>query len=157
LLGDGVGLFAWGRSKVHFEHTTIETADPKAFVVMQFGGPYDAIYHDVIKPVCKSKGFDAFRADDVYRPGIILQDIIAGIAESEIVIAEVSSKNPNVYYEIGYAHAIGKSTILLVEREVDLPFDIRSYRCIFYDDTIKGKNEVELTLGKHLDNIKGII
>jgi len=157
LLGDGLGLFAWGHKKVHFENMNVEASDPKAFVVMQFGDLYDSIYHDVIKPVCRTKGFDAFRADDIYRPGMILEDIVRGIIESDIVIAEVTSGNPNVYYEIGYSHAIGKSTILLVERNVKLPFDISSYRCIYYDNTIKGKNDVEESLGKHLDEIKGII
>jgi hypothetical protein len=157
LLGDGVGLFAWSKRVVNFQNTAIKITKPKAFVVMQFGTIYDSIYEEVIKPVCESKGFEAFRADEVYQPGIILNDIVGAIIESEIVIAEVTSGNPNVYYEIGYAHAVGKSTILLVERGAKLPFDISSYRCIFYDNTIKGKNEVETSLGKHLDSINGKI
>jgi len=157
LLGDQAGLFAWGPSPVTFQDVVILPSEPKAFVVMQFGEPYDSLYREVIKPVCNSKGFEAYRADDVYRPGIILQDIIKGIMEAEVVVAEISTRNANVFYELGYAHAVGKSTILLVERGTELPFDIRSYRCIFYEDTIRGKNDVEINLGKHLESIRGTI
>ena len=64
---------------------------------------------------------------------------------------------PNVFYELGYAHALGKPTILLAERGRELPFDIRGYRCIFYDNTIGGKAAVETNLKKHLENIKGTV
>jgi nucleoside 2-deoxyribosyltransferase len=94
-----------------------------------------------------------YRVDEVYRPGIILQDIITGIAESEVIVAEITPPNANVFYELGYAHALSKPTILLAERGKELPFDIKSYRCIFYDNTIRGKKEVELNLRRHLASI----
>lgn len=151
--GDQVGIFAWGPGPIEFKATKFAATKPKAFVVMQFGEPYDSLYRDVIKPIAEEKGLEAYRVDDVYKPGIILQDIIRGIIESEIVIAEITPPNPNVFYEIGYAHAIGKTTILLVEKGKELPFDIRSYRCIFYDNTIRGKKDVENNLRKHLTSI----
>ncbi len=120
---------------------------------MQFGEPYDSLYAEVIKPVSSEMGLEAYRADDVYKPGIILQDIIKGIVESEVIIAEITPQSPNVFYELGYAHALEKNTILLAEREHRLPFDVQSYRCIFYDNTIRGKREVEEYLRKHLSNI----
>lgn len=151
--GDQVGLFAWGPGPVEFKATKVAATRPKAFVVMQFGEPYDALYTDVIKPVAEEMGLEAYRADDVYRPGVILQDIIRGIVEAEVVIAEITPPNPNVFYELGYAHAMDKTTILLAERGKELPFDIRSYRCIFYDNTIRGKKDVENHLRKHLTSI----
>jgi len=153
LSGDQVGLYAWGQIPIDFVQTRVVTQKPKAFVVMQFGEPYDSVYTEVIKPVVETAGLQSFRVDDVYRPGIILQDIIQGIAESEVIIAEITPPNPNVFYELGYAHAIGKPTILLADRKNPLPFDIRSYRCIFYDNTIKGKKAVENTLRKHLESV----
>lgn len=120
---------------------------------MQFGEPYDSIYTEVIAPVCEDMGLSAFRADDIHRPGIILQDIITGIVESEVIIAEITPPNPNVFYELGYSHALFKSTILLAERDKQLPFDVRSYRCIFYDNTIRGKRDVETALRNHLASI----
>ena len=152
--GDQIGLFAWGPGGVRFENTAAKGAKPQAFVVMQFGEPFDSLYSEVIKPVAENMDFDAYRADDVYKPGIILQDIIRGILEAEVVVAEITSMNANVFYELGYAHALGKPTILLAERNHELPFDIKSYRCIFYDNTIRGKTDVETSLRKHLSNIR---
>ena len=86
---------------------------------------------------------------------MILQDIITSIVESEIIIADITSANPNVFYELGYAHAINKTTILLAKRESPLPFDVKNYRVIFYDNTIRGKDNVENQLRKHLSNILG--
>ncbi|HLG27813.1 MAG TPA: hypothetical protein VI423_08515 [Paenisporosarcina sp.] len=153
LPGDQVGLLAVGPGQVSFANTVVNAASPKVFVVMQYGEPYDSIYAEVIFPVCKEMGLNAFRADDIHKPGIILQDIITGIVESEIIIAEITAPNPNVFYELGYSHALTKTTILLAERNKELPFDIKSYRCIFYDNTIRGKRDVETTLRKHLENI----
>lgn len=69
-----------------------------------------------------------------------------------MVIAEITPVNANVYYELGYADAIGKPTILLADRQqVDrLPFDLSGFRCIFYNDTIGGKDRVESDLRRYL-------
>lgn len=153
LTGDQIGLFAWGPGEVKFKDSTGLPAKPRVFIVMQFGDPYDSLYSEVIKPVAEAMGLEAHRADDVYKPGIILQDIIRGILEADVVIAEITPVNANVFYELGYAHALDKPTILLAERGREMPFDIRSYRCIFYDNTIAGKTGVEVSLRQHLRNI----
>lgn len=82
-----------------------------------------------------------------------MKDIIKGLLESEIIVADITPPNPNVFYELGFSHALNKTTILLAQRGSELPFDIRSYRVIFYDDTIKGKTDVEEDLRRHLKNI----
>jgi hypothetical protein len=108
--------------------------------------------------VAERVGYEAYRADDVFHPGIVLQDIVRGIATSEVVIAEITPRNPNVYYELGYAHALGTPTILLAERpkagDPALPFDISGYRCIFYENAIRGKSKVMKQLECHLRNIR---
>ena len=152
---DQIGLFAWGAAQVEFTNFQSEADEPKVFVVMQFGEPYDSLYREVIKSICSKKGFAAFRGDDVFKPGIILQDIRRGIIDSDVIIAEITPVNANVFYELGFAHALDKPTILLATRNVEkLPFDISGYRVIFYDDTIGGKSDVEATLAKHLENIR---
>jgi hypothetical protein len=91
----------------------------------------------------------------VFRPGVILQDITRSIVESDVIVADITPTNPNVFYELGYAHALQKPTILLANRQLEkLPFDIGGYRVIFYDDTIGGKREIENTLEKHLESIR---
>jgi hypothetical protein len=117
---------------------------------MQFGEPYDTLYREVIRPVCAEQDYEPQRADDVYGPGIILSDIVRSIRRAAVVIAEITPVNANVFYELGYAHAVDTPAILLAERGHELPFDISSYRCIFYDDSIGGKRRVEADLRRHL-------
>lgn len=154
LLGDQAGIFAWGPSRVSFSRFLTEASPPRAFAIMQFAEPFNSFFDNVIRPVATKMGLEAFRASDVYKPGVILDDIVRDILESEIIIAEITSGNPNVFYELGYSHALGKQTILLADRTTaELPFDIRGYRVIFYENTIKGKPEVEQELEAHLKNI----
>lgn len=155
LQGDQVGHFAWGEQEVTFKDFTVHGDRPRVFVVMQFGEPYDVLYRDVILPVADKLEFEAYRADDVYRPGVILQDIIRGIIECDVVIADITPANANVFYELGYAHAMQKPTILLANRSVEkLPFDISGYRVVYYSDTIRGKSEITSALKKHLESIR---
>ncbi len=120
---------------------------------MQFGQPLDTLYQEVILPRSEAIGLKVIRIDEVAGPGIIFEDIKRQIAEARIVIAEITAPNQNVFYELGYAHALNKPTILLAQRGKQLPFDIQSYRVIFYDDSIGGKPALERDLQKHLDAI----
>jgi hypothetical protein len=85
------------------------------------------------------------------------QDIQRQIESTHAVVAEISTHNPNVFYELGYAHALRKPAVLLWRKleGQDIPFDIRGYRAIFCDDTIGGKKNVERNLSQHLRAILG--
>lgn len=148
-------MFAWGRAPIHFSGFSAEPAKPQVFVAMQFGEPFDTLYKEVIFPRSTGLGLDVARIDEVAGPGIIFEDIKTRIAEARIVVAEITAPNQNVFYELGYAHALNKPTILLAKRGKELPFDIRSYRVIFYDDSIGGKPALERDLQKHLEAILG--
>ena len=155
LEGRQIGLIAAGNHKVDFSGFAAHTGKPKAFVVMQFAEPYDTFYREVIQQKAISAGFDVVRIDEKTGPGVIFQDIQREIEDSDVVIAEITPANANVFYELGYAHALKKPTILLAQRGAELPFDIRSFRVVFYNDTIGGKVEVERNLQSHLDAIRG--
>lgn len=155
LEGRQVGLITAGNQEVSFADFDVWGGRPRAFVVMQFAEPYDTFYREVIQNQAEAAGFDVFRIDEKAGPGVIFQDIQREIEQAEIVIAEITPANPNVFYELGYAHALGKPTILLAQREAELPFDIRSFRVVFYNDTIGGKAEVERNLRRHLEAIAG--
>src|SRR5262249_5968831 len=143
LPGNQLGLFTMSDSAVRFQDYEVQRRAPTAFVAMQFGEPYDALYRRVIRPKAEAMGFEIEQIDEVKQPGIIFQDIQERIQDATVVIAEITAPNQNVFYEVGYAHALNKPTILLAQRGKELPFDIRSYRVIFYDDTIGGKPLVE--------------
>ena len=152
-----MGLFAWGDAEVLFRDTLVETSRPRIFVMMPFAEPFDTLYKDVIRPVAEDQlGFEILRVDEIQAPGIILDDIQRQIAGSHAVVAEISTRNPNVFYELGYAHALEKPTILLVRKQDsgDVPFDIKGYRAIHYDDSIGGKKIVETNLRAHLEAVK---
>ncbi len=155
-----LGLFTWGTAPVEFINFCVRQDGVTAFVIMQFTAPYRGLYNEVIRPVVESERFKltAYNAEETLGR-VILQDIVRGLEEARVVIAEVTPANKNVFYELGYAHALKKDTILLVEKcSVDeLPFDIKGYRCILYEDTIVGKRHVQTELDRHLTSIIGLI
>lgn len=127
---------------------------PTAFVIMQFSEEYNELYKEVIKPLCEEFGLICERADDFFTTTVIIQDIIQSIMTASVVIAEITPDNPNVFYEVGYSHAINKPTILLCDRKRDkLPFDLSSFRTLFYENSIAGKTRVEQKLRKYLETI----
>lgn len=148
-----VGLFAIGRSNIEFSNFKVHPVKPSAFVVMQFSSPYNEVYSEVIKTVCEGQHIDVTRIDEEAGPGIIIQDITRAIREAKVVIADISPINANVFYEVGYAHALNKPTILLAEKGTKLPFDISSFRTLFYENSIAGKRIFEEGLRKHLVSV----
>jgi hypothetical protein len=149
-----VGLFAESHGDVKFTNFKIDVVKSRAFVAMQFNTPANEdLFTQVVKPVCTEIGLEAFKANDIFAPGLVIADIVQQIRESRVVIAEVSVANPNVYYEIGYADALAKPVILLAFKGTSLPFDVQAYRTIFYENTIGGKDHVTEELAKYLQTI----
>ena len=77
------------------------------FVLMPFEPKYREVYDEVYKPVCSANDLDCWRVDEISRPGSITRDIVEGIIDAEVVIADLTSQNPNVFYELGIAHSVG--------------------------------------------------
>lgn len=143
-----------GNKEIEVMDFTATAQDPVAFVVMQFTDEFNSLYNDVIKPTCLKHGMKCIRGDDIYSNGLIIHDIIKSIRESTLIIADVTPDNPNVFYEVGFAHGIDKPTILLSDKKRDrLPFDVAGIRTIFYSNSIGGKKDVESSLEKHLREI----
>lgn len=148
-----LGLFAWGERSAAFRDVSVRDQPGTAFVIMQFRNIYEELYEDVIKPIVEKFNLKAYHAGEVFRPGIILEDIVRGIVTAKIIIAEITPPNQSVFYELGYAHALKKPTILLAEEGKTLPFDISGYRCLFYENSISGKRKIEDGRVKHLNGI----
>ena len=148
-----LGLFLSGPEEVRARNIEVNEQRPQAFVVMQFTEEFDTLYREVIKPTCESFGYECIRADDVYKNGLIITDITSSIRAASVVVADITPNNANVFYEVGYSHAIMKPTILLAEKGRDLPFDVSAFRTVFYENTIGGKTLVEERLRKHLTGL----
>jgi Protein of unknown function (DUF1566) len=107
-------------------------------VLMPFSDDLKPVYWSAIKPACDETGFRALRVDELKGPFNIHREIIQNIFRSEVVIADLTKWNPNVFYEMGVAHAIGNKTIMIIQKQDNLPFDVNNYNCIMYEQTDSG-------------------
>ncbi|CAI9677522.1 hypothetical protein [Elizabethkingia anophelis] len=113
----------------------------KTFVIMPFSKEFDDIYQLGIKETAKNEKVIAYRLDEELFDEGMLDKIYKEIENSDFIIADLSNKNANVFYELGYAHAIGKLTILLTQNSEDIPFDLKHKRHIIYGNSIKHLKE----------------
>ena len=107
--------------------------DETCFVLSPFGGWFDTYYDSVFEPAITKAGLLACRADDLYRPSSIVHDIWSYVRKAKVLLADLTGKNPNVLYELGLAHAIGKPVVMVTQSLDDVPFDLRNLRVITYD------------------------
>jgi hypothetical protein len=106
------------------------------FVLMPFTAEFDDVYSLGIKAACQEAGAYSERVDEQFFGGSILERIYNQISKADIIIADMSGKNPNVFYEVGYAHALGKQVVLLTQRADDIPFDLKHFPHIVYGGKI---------------------
>lgn len=102
------------------------------FVIMPFGGYFDSYYEKIYKPAIEAAGLLPVRADSLERPSSIINDIWRYTVEAKVVLAELTTRNPNVFYELGLAHAAKKPAVLISQTIDDVPFDLRSLRVLTY-------------------------
>ena len=112
---------------------TLSTAPkPFVFVLMPFNEDFDDIYKLGIKEAAKEVGAYAERVDEqIFNEGI-LERIFNQISKADVIVADMTGRNPNVFYEVGYAHALGKIVLLLTQKADDIPFDLKHKQHIVY-------------------------
>lgn len=103
------------------------------FVLMPFGGWNDRYYDEIYRPAIKEAGFEPVRADDLFHTGAVMEQIWEQVGKAKVLLAELTGKNPNVFYELGLSHARGKPVIFITGCLDDVPFDLRHLRVITYD------------------------
>jgi len=116
------------------------------FVLMPFSSYLAPVFSDHITSVCNQLNLKCLRADDIFSNSSIIEDIWCQINKARVVIADLTSKNPNVFYETGIAHTIGKPLILITQDIDDIPFDLRHLRHIIYQFTPRGMERFESAL-----------
>lgn len=99
-------------------------------IMMPFGG-FDGV-HKAIKSACKKAGLDSKRADDIWDNSTILQDIFDLIYSAEIVVSDFTNRNPNVMYETGVAHTLGKHVIPITQTLEHVPSNLHGHRSLLY-------------------------
>lgn len=109
-------------------------AGDACFVMMPFAAPHGEYYAQIYEPAIKKVGLKPIRADSsIFGAGKIMDQIWSGIHAARVLVAELTTKNPNVFYELGLAHAPKKPVVLVSSNEDDVPFDLHHIRVIYYD------------------------
>jgi hypothetical protein len=120
------------------------TLDPQlCFVLMPFDKKFQPLYDDQVRPSVEAAGLRCERADDIRGTNVITWDIWEKINRARFLIAELTDRNPNVFYELGLAHALSKDVILITQSMEFVPFDLKSLRCIPYEFTPRGVQTLE--------------
>lgn len=117
---------------------------PQCFVIMPIStqngyeeGHFQQVYEDIIKPSIMAAGLLAFRADETKNTNLIQLDILRSVIESPIAVCDMSSKNPNVFYELGMRQAFDLPTVLILDDETNAPFDVNGLRYVTYNKAMK--------------------
>jgi hypothetical protein len=126
---------------------------PDVFVLMPFEAGLRPVYDDHIKAVAKQLSMSVARADDFFTTHAVVDDIWAAVYAAKVVIADCTGRNPNVFYEIGMAHTVGKPVVLITQNDADVPFDLKSLRYIHYSYTPPGMRMFEERLLKTISGI----
>ncbi|MCY4376750.1 MAG: hypothetical protein OXC31_23600 [Spirochaetaceae bacterium] len=114
--------------------------DKSCFVIAPIGDPEsdtrkrsDQVLKHIIIPAAQDCGYSAIRADDIDKPGIITSQVIQHIVDDPLVIADLTERNPNVFYELAIRHAIAKPFVQIIAKGEQIPFDVAATRTIFFD------------------------
>jgi hypothetical protein len=126
------------------------------FAIMPFAQEFGVVYEQAIKPACLSLFLRVGRGDNIFGATHVINDIWSAIYTSNCIIADCTSKNPNVFYELGIAHTLGKNVVLLTRKEGDIPFDLRHWRYITYELTQSGLSSLRATLQDVLQRVEGL-
>ena len=103
------------------------------FVLMPFDKQFDDIYYHGIRGAVNLVGFTCERVDEIHFIGPIIEKVVEQIRRADIIVADMTSKNPNVFYELGFAHALQKKVVLVAQELEDIPFDLRHQKTIIYE------------------------
>ncbi len=132
------------------EHESIESN--LASVMMPFDAAFNEVYSS-IREAAKNAGLQCKRADDIWENASIIQDVVSLIDHSRIVVCDCTGRNPNVFYEAGIAHTLGRDVILLTQSEHDIPFDLRHLRYIRYMNNAEGRTAMTTALLERIQTL----
>lgn len=124
-------------------------------VMMPFQPDFDDVYQ-ALKNLCQNMNLECKKADDIWEDSTVIQDIFSLIYRSKIVICDFSQKNPNVFYEAGIAHALGREVIPIVQNTEDIPFDLRHHRYIQYLNNDEGRQRLVAAIKGRIETLMNV-
>lgn len=134
------------------EHENVEPT--LASAMMPFNAGFSAVYES-IREAANGVGLLCRRADDIWENPAIIQDVVSLIDRSRVVICDCTGRNPNVFYEAGIAHTLGRDVILITQSEHDIPFDLRHLRYIQYLNNGEGRAALMQSLRSRMQTLVG--
>jgi hypothetical protein len=120
--------------------------------MMPFQPSFDAVYA-TLQGTATAAGLRCRRADDIWENPAVIQDVVSLIDRSRVVIVDCSGRNPNVFYEAGIAHTLGRDVILITQAAADIPFDLRHLRYVEYLNNGEGRDALRSKLAPRLADI----
>ncbi|WP_373413543.1 hypothetical protein [Ensifer aridi] len=121
-------------------------------VMMPFTPQFSNVY-SAISEAAKSVGLRCNRADDIWNHSVLMQDIFGLIYRSHIVVCDFSGKNPNVFYEAGIAHTLGRHVVPITQSAADVPFDLQQHRYVPYLNNSEGLRDLTQQLASRLGTL----
>ncbi|TOC19180.1 hypothetical protein CGJ90_22880, partial [Vibrio parahaemolyticus] len=132
----------------------VKVGEKTCFVIMPISNQpgyesnhFTLVYEDIIRPAIEAAGMRPVRADETVNTNLIQLDILRKVIESDIAICDMSSKNPNVFYELGVRQAFDKPTVLMIDDATSAPFDVSSLRYVDYKKNM-GFRDVNIAVEK---------
>jgi hypothetical protein len=120
------------------------------FVLMPFEKRFKRLYTGRIKPILTNRKWVCNISEEIHEGREVISIIWEQILRADLIIADLSGRNPNVFYELGYAHALGKRALLLTQEINDVPFDLRHRQLVEYTATPKGYRNLSQAVLKYL-------
>ena len=134
-----------------------ELVDPNLIsVMMPFSSDFNNVY-SAISDAAISAGYTCKRVDDIWNHSTVIQDVFSLLFQSFIVVCDFSGKNPNVFYEAGIAHTLGKHVVPITQVAQDIPFDLQHHRYANYLNNSEGLETLKQELYSRFVTIDGLL
>jgi hypothetical protein len=157
--GETISSTSYEGPRIYFQPTVfkIPVEKPDSSLVsamMPFSGAFAGTYA-AIQKACGQCGLTCERADNIWKESAVIQDIFGLICRSCIVVCDFTGQNPNVFYEAGIAHTLGKHVIPITQNNDDIPFDLRHHRYLSYLNNSEGLATFVKSLADRLKFLRG--
>jgi len=137
------------------------THEKTCFVISPIGDPdsetrkrADQVLKHVVRPAVTSCGYKAIRADEIDKPGLITSQVIQHVVNDPLVVADLTERNPNVFYELAIRHALRKPLVQIIKKGEAIPFDVAGTRTIYVDH--KDLDSVEAAKNEIIEQVKAL-
>lgn len=129
--------------------------DPKlCFVLIPFEQPFEEIYEEIVRPIAEELGLKCLYAEEIFGARLVMDDIWDHLERARVAVADLTGRNANVFYEVGYAHCLDKGKVILMTQDIDdVPFDLRGFRCVEYGLGPRGLKKLRSKLNATMEAV----